>query len=114
MNATDDKPQITQLCACRAGLAAGIVWGLCLLLLGIITLFTETYCHQIVELLGNMYAGYKPDSFGGALLGLVWGLDGGFIGVTIAVLIYNALAGRGACCCRGKSAAQACQSPPAE
>ena len=115
MNATDDKPQIVQLCACRMGAAAAIVWGVGMFLMGIITMFTDSYCHEMVRIMGNVYPGYAPGSFGGALLGLIWGALDGFVCVTVAVLIYNALARCGACCCcGGKSPVSRCESPISE
>ena len=66
---------------------------------GLLTMLTETYGHDTVTAIGKMYVGFQPASFGGAVLGLIWGLADGFIVVTIVVLVYNALAGCGACCC---------------
>lgn len=115
MNATNDTPAITQLCACRLGLAAGIVWGLGMFLLGIITMFSNSYGHVMVQTMRSVYPGYAPDSFGGAVLGLIWGLIDGFICVTVAVLLYNAMARFGKCCCgAGKPTADTCGTAAGE
>ena len=92
-----------QLCACRMGLAAGMVWGSWLFMLGLVTMFTEEYGHSAVEAIGGLYVGFRPDSFGGALLGLVWGFFDGFVAVMIVVMLYNAMARKGPCCCRGQA-----------
>ena len=112
MDQTAEKQPVVQLCACRMGLAAGIVWGVFLFLLGILTLMTESYGHGPVAAFGKLYVGYGPGSFGGALLGLIWGFVDAFICVTIVVLIYNAMAKRGACCCVKQTPVGAC--PPDE
>ena len=108
MDQTTARQPIVQLCACRMGVAAGIVWGLMMFLLGLITLMTESYCHDTVTAIGKVYVGYGPGSFGGALLGVIWGFVDGFICVTVIVLIYNALAKRGACCCTKQASTGAC------
>ena len=113
MTETTGKQTIVQLCACRMGLAAGLVWGLGMFLLGLLTIFTESYGHDTVTAIGKMYVGFQPDSFGGALLGLIWGLVDGFIIVTIVVLLYNALAGCGACWC-SKQGSSSCDIESAE
>lgn len=93
-------------CACRAGLACGIVWGAFCGLLGVTTLFTMTYGHQVVEVLGNIYWGFAPGSAVGALAGLLWGFVDGLIAGFLVVAIYRALSRRGRCCCRGGTTAE--------
>jgi hypothetical protein len=51
-----------RLCACRAGFAVGIVWGLGCALLGLVTIFTERYAHDFVEVLGSIYWGFRRQS----------------------------------------------------
>jgi len=113
MDEATGKQGVVQLCACRMGLAAGIVWGVGMFLLGLGTMFTEEYGHKTVEAIGRLYVGFQPESFGGAVAGLIWGLVDGFIAVTIVVLLYNAMARCGPCCCSGQ-AASACDAASAE
>ncbi|MEE9211449.1 MAG: hypothetical protein V3U29_02225 [Phycisphaeraceae bacterium] len=105
----------TRLCACRLALVVGIVWGLACGVLGVITIFTVTYGHQMVEVLGSIYWGYRPDSWVGALWGLAWGFVEGFIGTLIIVGLYNGL-GRcwSRCCCCCCCRAPSSQGPSAE
>ena len=74
---------------CALALAAAILWGLGCGVLGVITIYTETYGHRIVELLGNVSWGYKPASWLGALIGLLWAFLDGFVGTLILVWLYN-------------------------
>ena len=78
-----------RLCPCCLGFVVGVVWGLGLLLLGIVTCYTETYGHEIVRLVGNVYWGYQPGSVGAAFYGLLWGFVDGFIGTAIIAALYN-------------------------
>lgn len=103
MDQATGKQSIVQLCACRMGLAAGMMWGSWLFMLGICTMFTEEYGHNAVEAIGGLYLGFRPDSFTGALLGMVWGFFDAFVAVTIIVMLYNAMARKGSCCCRPQS-----------
>ena len=91
------------LCACRLGIACGLVWGVGVFLLAAVTMVTESYGHAAVTLIGNVYAGVEPGSAVGALLGLVWGGVDGFIAAFLFGMIYNALVARaGQCCCLSK------------
>ena len=72
------------------GLALGIVWGIAVLLLGILAMLFNwgTVC---VIALSTMYIGYKS-TFLGSLVGGIWGfIDAGIAGVVIAWL-YNKFA----------------------
>ncbi len=86
-------------CACCLAAAVGVVWGIGLFVLGAITVWTEDYGHKMVEVLGSIYWGYVPGTWGGALLGLVWGFVDAAIGTFIIVVLYTFL--RRACkrCC---------------
>ena len=116
MDEATGKQSMVQLCACRMGLAAGMMWGSWLFMLGIVTMFTEEYGHNAVEAIGGLYLGFKPDSFGGALAGLGWGFFDGFVFVMIIVMLYNAMARCGSCCCSGRSpsASACCDTDSAE
>ena len=89
---------VLKLCACRAALAGGIVSGLAFGLLGVVTLFTETYGHRMVGVIGNVLCGYVPNSRSGVAWGLLWGFVAGFIGMLLIVGLYNCLCGCGSCC----------------
>ena len=79
--------------AFRIALAIAIVWGLGCFGVGIATIYSSTYGHQVVEVMGSVYPGYEAAPWSGAVRGLLWGLVDGFIGTLIIVGIYNALAG---------------------
>lgn len=69
------------------GLALGITWGVCALLLGLSAVICG-YGVGLVRALGTLYIGYKPTVIG-SFIGGIWGfVDAGIGGVLIA-WIYN-------------------------
>ena len=90
------KPAL--LCGCRLAVAVGVVWGLGLVILGAIAMASESWCHQAVDVLGNVYLGFEA-SIGGLAIGFLWGLADGFIGTAIIVGLYNLFCRAGCCCC---------------
>ncbi len=80
-------------------LTLGIVWGISVLLLGIVTIYTGWYAHEVVEVLRNVYYGYGS-TWCGAAIGLAWGFCDAFFGTLIIVAVYNIL-------CFGKPKAKA-------
>ena len=78
------------------GLAAGVVWGAALFLIGLAA--ADGYGIGIVNALSSFYVGYKA-SFVGSLVGGIWGFIDGFVmGVAFAWL-YNYFYRR---CCKCK------------
>lgn len=109
MNASNTQ-QCGSLCACRAAVALGVVWGLCILGLGIATIYTEEYGRKFVEVMGSIYPWYEAESWVGAWWGALWGFVDGFIGGFIIVGLYNMLCACGSCCC-SKSDKSCCAAP---
>lgn len=71
------------------GLTLGIVWGAGMLLLGLMSMFSN-WGLDFLTLLGSVYIGFKP-TLGGTLIGTIWGFcDGAIFGVLIA-WVYNRL-----------------------
>jgi len=101
-----------RFCACRLAVAVGLVWGLGLFLLGVITIYSEMYGNRFIEVMGSIYKGYAPETWNGALWGLLWGFVDGFVAVLIIVGVYMLLNKWGGCCCTGKSAAKTPPPPP--
>jgi len=83
--------------AFRLAVSLGIVWGGAMLLTGIVASYTTWYAHAMVDVFASIYPGFGT-SWGGALLGLLWGFLDAFVGTFVVVIVYNALAGGG----RGK------------
>lgn len=69
------------------GLAFGLVWGVSILLMGLIAHFFE-YGLDFVTNMGTVYLGYK-NTFLGSLIGGVLGFLDGFIGGFLIATIYN-------------------------
>jgi len=92
---------IERRCVCSGGLAlaAGIVWGLGLFIVGIISIHTPNYGHEFARVLGSVYVGYAPGTWAGAWLGLAWGFGDGFVAGLLVGWLYNLF------CCWGRKPA---------
>ena len=80
-----------QLDKMALGLAAGLLWGVTVLLMTIWVMFAGGGEHLI--LLGKFYLGYSLTPLGAAL-GTVYGFIDGFIGGWVLAWLYNKLAAR--------------------
>ena len=107
MSGECDK-SIGSICCCRLAAAVGIVFALGTFLLGAVTMFTTTYGHEMVWLIGNIYWGYEPGRLAGAALGGLWAFVDGFIGTMLVALVYKGLSRAGGCCC---CASKPCPAP---
>lgn len=69
------------------GLAAGILWGLCMLVITLISVVTG-YAAGVLNIMASIYPGYSI-SLLGSVIGLVYGFIDGFIGLYIFAWLYN-------------------------
>ena len=69
-------------------LAAGISWGVYMLLLGWMAI--DGYAVGMVQAIGSLYIGFKPGFIGG-IIGGIFGFFDGAIGGLIMALLYNAM-----------------------
>ncbi|VVB70965.1 Uncharacterised protein [uncultured archaeon] len=69
-------------------LAAGILWGLALLFLGLISAATGGYASEFINTFGSVYFGYAP-TFIGAIIGGILGFIDGAIAGAIFAWLYN-------------------------
>jgi hypothetical protein len=76
-----------QLDAVRLGFAFGVVWGVGLLFMGLISTYTG-YAAPFVIIIGAIYPGYG-NTLIGSFLGLLWGAVDGFIGGWLIAKLYN-------------------------
>lgn len=72
------------------GFAAGIIWGLAVFLLTLISM-SSGYADKALKGVASIYPGYSV-SIGGSFIGLVYGFVDGFVTAVIFGLIYNAFA----------------------
>ncbi len=72
------------------GLSCGIVWGLAMLILGIMDMFSN-WGIGITNVMSSLYLGYKPTILG-SLIGCLWGFFDAGVGGAVIALIYNKLA----------------------
>lgn len=68
------------------GLSFGIIWGLACLVVGILAMYG--YGVPFVDLMGSLYKGYVI-SWGGAVIGGIWGFVDGFIAGYLIAWLYN-------------------------
>lgn len=77
----------TKIHAPSFGLALGVLWGLVLFILTLITINT-TYTVEVLDLF-YFYPGYDF-SLQGAFIGLLWGFADGFVLGYLVIRLYNA------------------------
>lgn len=74
------------------GLACGILWGACVLVLGLTAM--AGFGDHVVKFVSNAYIGYKASVLG-AIIGGIWGFVDAFIFAAIFAWLYNKLAKQG-------------------
>jgi hypothetical protein len=96
-------------CGCRPlspvafGLAAGVIWAVALFVAAIIHMIGGTaYGAGMVTSLSHVYIGYSA-TFGGAVIGALWGFFDIGIGFLVFAWLYNCFSGanRKTCGCAG-------------
>jgi hypothetical protein len=71
------------------GLAAGIMWGAMMLIMTVLAIYTG-YGAGLMTAISKLYPGYTV-SFGGAIIGTVFGFIDAFVGCYIFAWLYNKL-----------------------
>jgi hypothetical protein len=82
-------PKACGTCKCNPkalGLAIGILWGLACLLIGIFAMYG--YGNAFLDLFASVYRGFAA-TWGGAVIGGIWGFVDGFIAGYILAWLYN-------------------------
>lgn len=80
---------ISELKPLAFGIAAGIVWGLCVFFVGLMSAYANM-AGAFVDTLGSAYLGYAP-TLAGSVIGFVWAFIDSFILAFVAAWIYNLL-----------------------
>lgn len=71
-------------------LAAGLLWGGAILLVGFLHLIDSSYAVNFLEMMGSIYPGFHAArSFGDMLLGAFYGFADGLIGGILFGWLYN-------------------------
>lgn len=73
----------------KLGLAGGIIWGVVLFLITLISVCTG-YATEFLNLIISIYPGFSI-TYAGSLVGLVYGFVDGFIALFLLGWIYNGL-----------------------
>jgi hypothetical protein len=76
-------------------IAAGLLWGACLLIVGAINLIWPSYGQAFLQLCASIYPGYHPGSgVGSVVTGTLYALVDGAIGGAVFGWLYNLIAAR--------------------
>jgi hypothetical protein len=83
-----------RLSAKATALATGLLWGGCLLLVGLINLVAPSYGADFLRGMSSVYPGfYHTRNFADVLMGTLYGLIDGAIGGWLLSWLYNQFAG---------------------
>jgi hypothetical protein len=75
-------------------LALGLLWGGCLLCVGLVHLASPSYASSFLEGVSSIYPGFHAArTFGGVVVGTVYGLIDGGLGGFFFGWLYNLFAG---------------------
>ena len=69
------------------GLAGGILWGLAMFICTVVSIYTG-YAGLFLDAMAGIYPGYDV-SWGGSIIGLIYGFFDAFIGLYILAWLYN-------------------------
>ncbi len=73
---------------------SALVWGGCLLLVGLLNLAAPSYGVEFLRSISSVYPGFHAShSFGSVIIGTVYGLIDGLIGGSLFGWLYNCFAG---------------------
>jgi hypothetical protein len=74
--------------------AFGILWGACVLIVGVANLIWPSYGQALLELCASIYPGHHPGAgIGSVIIGTIYALVDGTVGGAIFGWLYNLLAG---------------------
>jgi hypothetical protein len=79
-----------KICPMIIGLSLGLLWGVSLLILGLIAHWCSSYGREFITMIGSIYPGYTQ-SISGSFIGLAWGFVDLFCAGFIFALLYNCL-----------------------
>ena len=75
------------------GIASGLLWGACILVIGLANLAWPGYGLAFLDLAASIYPGYEVGGFGSVIWGTLYGLVDGAIAGIIVAWLYNKFAG---------------------
>jgi len=83
-----------RLDAKAVAIAFGILWGACVLFVGVANLIWPGYGLALLQLCASIYPGYHPGTgVGSVIVGTIYALVDGLIGGAIFGWLYNLLVG---------------------
>lgn len=74
--------------------ALGILWGACVLIVGVANLIWPSYGQALLQICASIYPGYHPGvGIVSVIIGTIYALVDGIVGGAILGWLYNLLAG---------------------
>ena len=74
--------------------AFGILWGACLLLVGVANMIWPSYGQAFLQLCASIYPGYHPSTgVGSVVVGTIYAFVDGLVGGAIFGWLYNLIVG---------------------
>lgn len=73
----------------KLGVAGGILWGLCMFITTIISIYSG-YAEDFLNMMASIYPGYSISGFG-SIVGLIYGFFDAFVGLFLLAWLYNKL-----------------------
>lgn len=84
---------MTTLSVKGIAIAFGLLWGGCILIVGLANMAAPPYGSALLELSSSVYPGYHgPDGVGSVVVGTLYALVDGLIGGAIFAWLYNRVA----------------------
>lgn len=74
----------------RFAVTGGVMWGLCLFVTTLVSVYTGGYAKAFLDGIGSIYPGYSV-SLAGSVIGLVYGFVDVCVGVYIFAWVYKKL-----------------------
>jgi hypothetical protein len=88
--------ECNKFCPAAFGFSLGILWGLGLLIVGLINHWEPSFGHPFIQTMSSVYIGYKS-TIEGSLIGFAWGFIDFFIFGFLIAYIYNKMMGCSKC-----------------
>ena len=74
-------------------IAMGVLWGGCMLMVGVAHQIWPGYGGAMLDLASSIYPGFHPGGYGEAVVGGLYGLVDGAVAGAVIAWVYNAVSG---------------------
>ena len=91
---TNEGEVLMRLNTAATAVAFGILWGACLLLVGVANMIWPSYGQAFLQLCASIYPGYHPGTgVGSVVIGTIYAFVDGLVGGAIFGWLYNLIVG---------------------